>query len=314
MLGLLALVANLSFAGDSYAGKQNVPTAKSENSVNQIAMTSANDAAIRINPKATAKTILVLKKGTTITLVNYTTWKDWYYVKYKNRKGWMHKNFIEFGRRQGVLTQIGKPHWYRVAVETNNGFLISKSKILIEGDLRTFWVRSVDLEDESVTAQSLLKVNCKEFTNKLISISVYGKDGNLKETTKYNKGFTNISPESVNYYLATNVCKVVLDPPLKERPKPKPKTISGGVVNGKATSLPKPDYPAAAKAVGAKGSVSVLVLIDVNGNVISASARSGHPLLRASAVAAAKRAKFRPTRLSGQPVKVSGVLTYVFPP
>ena len=101
-------------------------------------------------------------------------------------------------------------------------------------------------------------------------------------------------------------------PPPKPTPKPVPKTISGGVVNGKAVSLPAPAYPAAAKAVGAKGSVSVQVLIDENGNVVSASAASGHPLLRQAAVGAAQRAKFRPTQLSGQPVKVSGVITYVF--
>ena len=101
-------------------------------------------------------------------------------------------------------------------------------------------------------------------------------------------------------------------PPPKPTPKPAPKTISGGVVNGKALSLPAPPYPAAAKAVGAKGSVSVQVLIDENGNVVSANAASGHPLLRQAAEGAARRAKFRPTELSGQPVKVSGVITYVF--
>lgn len=101
-------------------------------------------------------------------------------------------------------------------------------------------------------------------------------------------------------------------PPTKPTPKPAPKTISGGVVNGKAISLPAPPYPAAAKAVGAKGSVSVQVLIDENGNVVSASASNGHPLLRSAAEGAARRARFRPTELSGQPVKVSGVITYVF--
>lgn len=94
--------------------------------------------------------------------------------------------------------------------------------------------------------------------------------------------------------------------------KPPPKTISGGVLNGKATSLPKPAYPAAAKAVGASGAVTVQVTLDENGNVISASAVSGHPLLKQSAVAAARQAKFRPTLLSGQPVKVTGVITYNF--
>lgn len=98
-------------------------------------------------------------------------------------------------------------------------------------------------------------------------------------------------------------------------PPPKvPKQISGGVLNGKATSLPKPPYPPAARAVRASGAVSVQVLIDENGNVVSASAVSGHPLLRAAAVQAARGARFSPTKLSGQPVKVSGVITYNFVP
>jgi TonB family protein len=92
------------------------------------------------------------------------------------------------------------------------------------------------------------------------------------------------------------------------------KTVSGGVLNGKAQSLPLPVYPPAAKAVGAGGAVSVQVLIDEDGNVSSASAISGHPLLRSAAVDVALQAKFAPTLLNGQPVKVNGVLTYNFVP
>lgn len=91
-----------------------------------------------------------------------------------------------------------------------------------------------------------------------------------------------------------------------------PKQISGGVLNGKAISLPKPPFPPAAKAVGASGAVSVQVLIDENGDVISATAVSGHPLLRAAAVEAARGARFSPTKLQGMPVKVSGIITYNF--
>lgn len=89
-------------------------------------------------------------------------------------------------------------------------------------------------------------------------------------------------------------------------------TVSGGVVNGKAISLVKPAYPAAAKAVRASGTVNVQVTIDENGNVIAASAVSGHPLLRSSAEAAARASKFSPTKVDGKPVKVTGVLVYNF--
>jgi len=100
-------------------------------------------------------------------------------------------------------------------------------------------------------------------------------------------------------------------PVVKKEP---PKTISGGVLNGKAISLPKPPYPPAARAVRASGAVSVQVLIDEQGRVVSASAASGHPLLRAAAEQAARGARFSPTLLSGQPVKVSGIITYNFVP
>jgi len=76
--------------------------------------------------------------------------------------------------------------------------------------------------------------------------------------------------------------------------------------------LPKPAYPPIARQAHAPGTVVVQVTIDENGNVISASAVSGHPLLRAAAVAAARGAKFSPTKLSGKPVKVTGVITYNF--
>ena len=84
------------------------------------------------------------------------------------------------------------------------------------------------------------------------------------------------------------------------------------MLNGKAISLPKPQYPAIARQAHASGTVVVQVLIDESGNVIAAHAVSGHPLLQAVAVAAARQARFSPTKLSGQPVKVNGVIQYNF--
>ncbi len=106
-------------------------------------------------------------------------------------------------------------------------------------------------------------------------------------------------------------------PAVKERistPNKDVKTISGGVLNGKATNLVKPPYPPAAKAVRASGAVTVQITIDENGDVISAVAVSGHPLLRASAVQAARSSKFPPTLLGGKAVKVTGVVVYNFTP
>ena len=73
-----------------------------------------------------------------------------------------------------------------------------------------------------------------------------------------------------------------------------------------------PTYPPATRAVRASGTVNVQVTIDENGSVISASAVSGHPLLRQSAGQAARSSKFSLTILSGQAVKVTVVIVYNF--
>jgi protein TonB len=101
-------------------------------------------------------------------------------------------------------------------------------------------------------------------------------------------------------------------PPTMPTKPPVPKIVSKGVINGSAISLPKPAYPPTAKAVGASGAVSVQVTIDEAGNVISAVATSGHPLLKPVAAQAARGAKFKPTLLSGVAVKVSGIIVYNF--
>jgi len=88
--------------------------------------------------------------------------------------------------------------------------------------------------------------------------------------------------------------------------------IEGGVLNGKAISLPLPVYPEIARAARASGAVTVQIAIDEQGSVVSAKAVSGHPLLQGAATTAARQAKFSPTFLQGQPVSVTGQLVYNF--
>ncbi|HLA10296.1 MAG TPA: TonB family protein [Pyrinomonadaceae bacterium] len=106
--------------------------------------------------------------------------------------------------------------------------------------------------------------------------------------------------------------QVVLDSEPPPTPKPMLKPISGGVLNGSAISLPPPAYPDSAKRMRISGTIVVEVVIDETGRVISAKAASGPASLAEAAVNAARRARFSPTKLSGQPVKVSGVINYRF--
>lgn len=117
---------------------------------------------------------------------------------------------------------------------------------------------------------------------------------------------------SMNPSTGSPVVELESEPPPTAGPRPILKSVSGGVLNGMALTLPAPAYPDTAKRMRIDGTVVVDVVIDEDGKVISAEASGGPITLREAAVKAARRARFSPTKLSGQPVKVSGVINYKF--
>jgi len=102
------------------------------------------------------------------------------------------------------------------------------------------------------------------------------------------------------------------DPPPPPQP-PKDRVVKiSKILNSQAISLPKPKYPQMAIAIHLQGVVNVQVLIDETGRVVSAKAVNGHPIFIPEATRAALQAKFSPTIIGDQPVKVSGVISYNF--
>jgi len=101
-------------------------------------------------------------------------------------------------------------------------------------------------------------------------------------------------------------------PPAPTPIKLQTQRLSSVVLVSKAISLPKPAYPPMAKQINVEGPVAVQILVDEQGRVISAQAVSGHPTLLHAAKEAALQARFTPTVLNGQPVKIQGVITYNF--
>lgn len=143
-------------------------------------------------------------------------------------------------------------------------------------------------------------------------------EGNYRPSTGTKRGTGESAPGISTSTETAKIEKTDVDipkppPAIKKIEEPKKSiTVSDGVINGKAKVLPKPSYPPAAKAVGAAGAVNVQVTIDEEGNVVAAKAVSGHALLRDAAERAARGAKFSPTLLSRQPVRVAGLIVYNF--
>ncbi|MBV9215973.1 MAG: energy transducer TonB [Acidobacteria bacterium] len=87
-----------------------------------------------------------------------------------------------------------------------------------------------------------------------------------------------------------------------------------GVVNGMALDLVKPQYPTSAKKLGIGGTVTVRVLIDPRGCVNESIATAGPAILKPPSVKAAQSSIFSPTKLSGIPIWLYGMVVYQFLP
>jgi TonB family protein len=88
--------------------------------------------------------------------------------------------------------------------------------------------------------------------------------------------------------------------------------VDVGSLIEKATQKVNPLYPATAKNVRVTGVVTVYLVINENGAVETVQRTSGPQMLRQAAVDAAKRWKFQPTMVDGQPVRVAGYISFNF--
>src|SRR5215213_11400976 len=90
------------------------------------------------------------------------------------------------------------------------------------------------------------------------------------------------------------------------------KPLDGGALDSKAVSKPKAVLSEEAKRLKLSGRVTVKIIVDENGKVVSALALNGPAALREAAVDAAKQATFAPMTKEGITVRVTGTLTYDF--
>jgi TonB family protein len=150
----------------------------------------------------------------------------------------------------------------------------------------------------------------RAFTSYKRSLLIYGRTGGVM-TAAFERASTGLS--CLGYESQNNAPLKEVEAIQKQFAPNLPTAPPAEVMNGYAVSLAKPEYPRAARDLRLQGMVVVHVLIDEKGKVISAEdVCQGLPYLSESAIRAALKSRFAPTKLSGVPVKVKGVIQYNF--
>jgi TonB family protein len=88
--------------------------------------------------------------------------------------------------------------------------------------------------------------------------------------------------------------------------------VAVGSLAGKAKQRISPTYPPVARAARVSGVVTVYLVVSEKGEVETVQRADGPPQLQQAAAEAARRWKFSPTVIDGQPVRVTGYLSFNF--
>lgn len=88
--------------------------------------------------------------------------------------------------------------------------------------------------------------------------------------------------------------------------------VAVGSLIGKAKARVPPSYPTLARTARVTGNVTVFLIVNEKGEVESVMRAEGPQQLQQAAIEAARRWKFNPTVIDGQPVRVTGYLSFNF--
>ena len=230
------------------------------------------------------------------------------------------------GRRYVVASFVRTTLNRTPALSSVNAFLKAMEWSLTKAEGQTATLTFAEnLSDESGVAQQYqLQIGNYPGVAQFIgneesfyALMVIGADKNDSDAQRFLRSFLVGKPNEDDEPGKTNVIAILEGEAasLELPPEPWPKKfapITGGVLNGKATHLEVPKYPNAARQNHDEGMVRVRIVIDEYGKVISAEQIGGPESFREVAIHAALKSRFTPTRLMGQPVKVSGVIIYNF--
>ena len=178
-----------------------------------------------------------------------------------------------------------------------------------ESDIAFYNSKGITVEDFELVIRSL------DESVKMFTVDFLHQLSTTEEPPRLNASRTNLKPDvSIKSELSKDDGPPPLPPPSSPTPQQDRAPVHMGEMTSRVIKRVEPAYSGAARSVGASGPVIVQIFVDEDGKVTSASALSGHPLLMAAAVEAVKQWQFKPTEMSGQRVKVRGVVRVYFKP
>jgi hypothetical protein len=210
---------------------------------------------------------------------------------------------MTLGELSGVVQAFVTRKRFYAIVSLNT----KKDEALEEKFLSSFVLPERQVEPPATTAAKQGEQQQQNAVEQVLDPDGEQKPGQAQGAAGNTEQAPNTDPNAGGNAAAQNPDQIPNQPNQKQ-PSTKRGPISGGVLNAKAIYLPTPEVPAGQ----ANGVVTVQVLVDEQGAVIEARAVSGPAHLHQAAVNAARLARFSPTLLMGDPVKVTGILTYNF--
>jgi TonB family protein len=212
-----------------------------------------------------------------------------------------------------------------VVVDVNSTSPLAETEI-VEGDI------IVSINKHPVTSEKDIEIGLSKAINSYSTLTINSHGKTFYEMVNMNASGNNTTMTTTiqtrptgNQSTQTTTTKGKSDPNSPNITVLKPQgdikleeeeiSLPDEVLREVAINIPEPVYPAMAKSARASGAVEVEITIDQEGNVIAAKAISGHPLLKDSAVQAARKAKFEKISAQdskGNPTNIKGILVYNF--
>ncbi len=179
-----------------------------------------------------------------------------------------------------------------------------------------YWFPTYSYADEELIFDSgealhvKMRVTYSDFVPAHVTVNIREADDQVSAAKEQGVPIPSSTPSTTSSSSSSTSPSATSTPTPTSRPIDRSQPVDLGNLNSKAIELPDPILAEGAPKYG--GKVRVRVIVDETGKVIAAEIEDGRIELRRSAIEAARKARFKPTLIDGQPVQITGILSYLY--